>query len=340
LILLSCVATIAVAARPGRIHRTALEHDLYVENRWNKWKTTHNKIYQDGEEALLRQLVWRENLKKVEEHNRRYRAGKVTYSLAMNKFADLMPEEMIAMINGYRNISQGHRRFPPRAIYRRHRNIRIPDEIDWRDEGYVTPVKNQGQCGSCWAFATTGAMEGQVFATTGRLISLSAQNLVDCASGQPIGTGCEGNNFPAAYEYMKNYGVESWDDYPYTAQDGRCNFDAGKSVIKATGYVQIDQGDEDALTEAIAEKGPISVAVDASQFSLYKDGVFDNSDCSSTQLNHGILAVGYGTSDDGDEYYIVKNSWGEDWGIEGYILMSRNRDNQCGIATDAEYPTV
>ncbi|OQV18142.1 Cathepsin L1 [Hypsibius exemplaris] len=208
-------------------------------------------------------------------------------------------------------------------------NMKVAAFVDWRAEGYVTPVKDQGQCGSCWAFSATGSLEGQTYRKTGKLISLSEQNLIDCS--RPQGNdGCDGGRSDYAFNYIAQVGIERERDYPYTAQDDSCVYDPSKKAAEDTGFVDIPSADEAALVAASV--GPISVAIDASRdtFQLYAGGVYNEPACSSTDLNHGVLAVGYGNDSRGGDYYIVKNSWGEGWGLGGYILMARNRDNQCG----------
>ncbi|XP_028968920.1 cathepsin L [Galendromus occidentalis] len=212
---------------------------------------------------------------------------------------------------------------------------------DYWLEGYVTPVKDQGQCGSCWAFSTTGSLEGQHFKATGKLVSLSEQNLVDC-SGDEGNNGCEGGLMDQGFTYIKNNGgIDTEESYPYNAEDGDCAFKSNAVGARVTGFVDIDSGSEKALQKAVATVGPVSVAIDASNdsFQLYKEGIYDEPACSSTQLDHGVLAVGYG-SENGVDYWLVKNSWNTVWGQDGYIKMARNKDNQCGIASQASYPTV
>jgi cathepsin L len=243
------------------------------------------------------------------------------------------------MLNGYKQSTKMDK--SNRISFLPPLNAQVPASVDWRKKGYVTGVKDQGQCGSCWAFSATGSLEGQWFHKTGKLLSLSEQNLVDCSQDQG-NEGCNGGLMDQAFEYIKEKGIESEKSYPYEAQDDTCRYTPAKKVASDTGYVDIDSGNETALVAAIASVGPISVAIDASQdsFQLYSSGVYDEPACSSTELDHGVLAVGYDTDPTGGDYYIVKNSWGADWGQKGYIWMSRGKDNQCGIATASSYPTV
>jgi len=258
----------------------------------------------------------------------------------MNKFADLTAVEFAKRMNGY-NMSmkgqreQDHHEFDGSAI------TDLPDTVDWRTKGYVTEVKDQGQCGSCWAFSATGSLEGQTFAKTKSLPSLSEQNLVDC-SGKQGNQGCNGGLMDQAFEYIKeNMGIDTESSYPYEAIDDTCRFDAKNVGATDTGFTDIKSKDEDELKKAVATVGPISVAIDASHasFQLYKHGIYNEIFCSQIRLDHGVLAVGYGT-DSGKDYWLVKNSWGAGWGDSGYIKMSRNKKNQCGIATAASYPLV
>ncbi|XP_070567463.1 cathepsin L-like [Ptychodera flava] len=303
---------------------------------WEAWKQLHGKSYSSAEESV-RQLIWEKNMQKIETHNFEYEMGMHTYTLGMNKYGDLEHREFLDIACGYIPSN----RTGKSISYLSPANVNLPDTVDWRDQGYVTEVKDQGKCGSCWAFSTTGSLEGQNFKKTGKLVSLSEQQLVDC-SKQYGNEGCRGGLMDNAFRYIAAVGgIESEEDYPYTGVDGYCKFDASKVVAGDTGYIDLPTEDEDKLKEAVATIGPISVAIDASHesFQLYRTGVYSEIMCSRTKLDHGVLAVGYGTLD-GQDYWLVKNSWGETWGEDGYVMMSRNKRNQCGIATQASYPLV
>jgi len=316
----------------------ALPLDSDLDSEWQAYKSYHTKKYSSSEESL-RRLIWEENLKRVALHNLEAAMGKHTYTLAMNEFADLSGEEFAKIVLGSCVIPK--RNSTGAATFLKSPFIQVPTSVDWRDKNLVTPIKDQKQCGSCWAFSTTGSLEGQHSKKTGKLVSLSEQQLVDC-SGKFGNFGCMGGLMDNAFRYIKaNGGIDTEASYPYEARDGHCRFKPADIGATVAGYTDVPEGDEAALTQAIAAVGPISVAIDASHFSfqLYHTGVYYEKRCSSTRLDHGVLAVGYGT-EDGQDFYWVKNSWGVSWGQKGYIKMARNRQNNCGIATQASYPLV
>nr|XP_002169904.2 procathepsin L-like [Hydra vulgaris] len=302
------------------------------ESSWYVWKMAHNKAYSHESEENVRYAIWKDNMNRITEYNSKSK----NVILRMNHFGDMTNTEFRAKMNG--------------LLLHKHQNgstflvpshTAAPDAVDWRSEGYVTPVKNQGQCGSCWAFSSTGALEGQHFKKTGRLVSLSEQNLVDCSTDYG-NNGCNGGLMDNAFSYIKaNGGIDTETGYPYEGQDGTCRYSKSSIGADDTGFVDIPEGDEDALKQAVATVGPVSVAIDASHmsFQFYHSGVYDEPQCSPSALDHGVLVVGYGT-DNGKDYWLVKNSWGTGWGTEGYIYMSRNNQNQCGIASKASYPLV
>ena len=314
--------------------------DATLDSHWADYKLTHNKEYESLDHEAARRQTWEENLAYIRNHNIEADNGRHTYKLGMNKYGDMKPQEFFAMVNGF-NASSRFGKATQRPVFMKPSNFEVPASVDWRKQGYVTPIKDQGQCGSCWAFSAIASLEGQHFKKAGKLVSLSEQNLVDC-SGDYGNQGCDGGLMDQAFEYIKaNKGIDTEASYPYRAVDQQCKFKKASVGATDTGSVDVTSGDEDALVAAIASVGPISVAIDASNpsFQLYSSGVYSEPDCSSTELDHGVTAVGYGSAN-GKDYYIVKNSWGTSWGMDGYIQMARNSNNMCGIATSASYPTV
>jgi len=317
-----------------------------IKEEWNAFKLEFKKHYHDDVEERFRFKIFNENRHKIAKHNQLYSTGKVSYKLGLNKYADMLHHEFRETMNGYN--------FTLRTLLRRHSDelkgatfippahVTVPKSVDWRTRGAVTAVKDQGHCGSCWSFSSTGALEGQHFRKSGVLVSLSEQNLIDC-SGKYGNNGCNGGLMDNAFRYIKdNGGVDTEKSYPYEGIDDSCHFD--KSTVGATdrGFVDIPEGDEEKMKQAVAVIGPISVAIDASHesFQFYSEGVYDEPSCDAQQLDHGVLVVGYGTDQNGQDYWLVKNSWGTTWGDKGYIKMARNKSNQCGIATASSYPLV
>lgn len=208
-----------------------------------------------------------------------------------------------------------------------------PASWDWRDHGAVTPIKNQGMCGSCWAFSAMGNIEGQYQMRTKKTEIFSEQELVDCDTTD---SGCNGGLMDNAFEYLENTGVMRSSDYPYTGQEGNCRFDRSKVVAKVTGYryasgAQSGEVDEEDLKQFIYENGPLAIAVNANPFQSYYSGIMDPWSCDPSGLNHGVLLVGYG-SENGTPYWIIKNSWGSSWGENGFIRIIGGKGT-CGFNT-------
>lgn len=306
------------------------------EGIWNDWKNLYEKVYDSLEDAQ-RKLIFVKNLEFINEHNRQANIGLHNYTLGINQFADLTQSEWSQRFFGYNHhdhnltTSKVVRLAPAKS-----------DSVDWRQKGAVTPVKNQGQCGSCWSFSATGAMEGAWYIKNNKLVSLSEQQLVDC-SGSYGDQGCFGGLMDNAFNYViDNGGIDTESDYPYDAQDGQCDSQKqGKHNVHFSAYQDVANNDESQLQAAV-EQQPVSVAIEADQpaFQFYKSGVFD-APC-GTSLDHGVLAVGYG-EENGKKYWLVKNSWGDVWGDEGYIKLARDVDEpegQCGIAMQPSYPVV
>jgi len=306
-------------ARPEKEYRSA----------FLKFIKDYNKHYSQSEFSS-KYSVFKNNMDFVDNWNT---LGH--HKVAINKFADLTAAEFAALYNGM------HVSVDPATVH--YEPAVGGTVVDWRTKGAVTPVKNQGQCGSCWAFSTTGSTEGAHVIAGNSLASLSEQNLVDCSTAQG-NQGCNGGLMTQAFTYIEIAGIDTEASYPYKAQGPlTCKFKAANVGATLKSFQNVPSGNEDALQTSVTS-GPTSVAIDASHssFQLYSSGIYYEPACSSSQLDHGVLAVGYGTTTATahNAYWIVKNSWGTDWGMSGYIWMSKNRDNNCGIATMASLPSA
>ncbi|KAG4942418.1 hypothetical protein JHK85_047064 [Glycine max] len=309
----------------------------------------HGKRYRSVDEIRNRFRIFSDNLKLIRSTNRR----SLTYTLGVNHFADWTWEEFTRhKLGAPQNCSatlKGNHRLTDAVL---------PDEKDWRKEGIVSQVKDQGNCGSCWTFrllfeaeklfgmtlvmcSTTGALEAAYAQAFGKNISLSEQQLVDCA-GAFNNFGCNGGLPSQAFEYIKyNGGLDTEEAYPYTGKDGVCKFTAKNVAVRVIDSINITLGAEDELKQAVAFVRPVSVAFEvAKDFRFYNNGVYTSTICGSTPMdvNHAVLAVGYGV-EDGVPYWIIKNSWGSNWGDNGYFKMELGK-NMCGVATCASYPVV
>ncbi|XP_003743778.1 cathepsin L1 [Galendromus occidentalis] len=316
----------------------ALTLEQLFDAEWQNFKVHHNKKYEGSTVEAFRKKIFLQNTHLIARHNIKHAKGETTYKLKMNQFGDMLHHEFVSTMNG---LLRSNRTYFG-STWIEPESVSLPKSVDWREKGAVTPVKNQGHCGSCWSFSTTGALEGQLFRKTGELVSLSEQNLIDCSTSYG-NNGCGGGLMDNAFTYIKeNHGIDTEESYPYEGKQGKCRYHKEDSAGRDTGFVDIPSGNERALAKALATIGPVSVAIDASHesFQFYHEGVYNPPDCDSHSLDHGVLAVGYGTTDDGQDYYIIKNSWGERWGQEGYVLMARNSKNECGVATQASYPLV
>ncbi|KAM1243781.1 hypothetical protein ACFX2G_035995 [Malus domestica] len=305
---------------------------------FEKWISKHGKIYESMEEKLHRFEIFRDNVKHIDERNKNLDVD--SYWLAVNEFADLSHEEFKSKYLGLKAEFPRRRDSTGEFSYRDFDVEALPKSVDWRKKGAVTSIKNQGSCGSCWAFSTVAAVEGINQIVTGSLTSLSEQQLIDC--DKSFNNGCNGGLMDYAFEFIiSNGGLHKEDDYPYIMDEGTCaEKKADSDVVTISGYQDVPENNEQALLKALANQ-PLSVAIEASSrdFQFYSGGVF-NGRC-GTELDHGVAAVGYGTQD-GLDYIIVKNSWGPKWGEKGYIRMKRSTgkpEGICGINKMASYPT-
>ncbi|MCD9559604.1 hypothetical protein HAX54_017659 [Datura stramonium] len=313
-----------------------LETEESLWGLYERWRSEHT-VSRSLDEKHKRFNVFKANVLYVHNFNKKDKP----YKLKLNKFADMTNLEFRTYYAGskikhYMTL-QGTRN----GTNFMYSNVNtVPPSVDWRKKGAVTPVKDQGQCGSCWAFSTVVAVEGINKIKTNKLISLSEQELVDCDTRQ--NQGCNGGLMDLAFDFIKKKGgITTEDNYPYRAEDGICNIEKENSpVVSIDGHEDVPPNDEDALLKAAANQ-PISVAIDASgsDFQFYSEGVLTG-DC-GTELDHGVAIVGYGKTVDGTKYWIVKNSWGAEWGEKGYIRIQRGneaKEGLCGIAMEPSYP--
>ena len=310
----------------------------------DEWKQFSNfqerfsKRYETIQELESRFQIFRSNLKNIIVHNLDYRQN---FTMGINQFTDLTPEEFKAQyVGGLKTEvgSYGCKSFSSDAAG-------SPDSIDWISNGAVTSVKDQGQCGSCWTFSATGAVEGAWAVSKGQLIDLSEEQLVECATGIQYGShGCSGGQMEGAFKYVIEHGQCALSAYPYTSgngQSGSCK--SCHPVAHVSSCSDVKPNDQISLKAAVAQQ-PVAIAIsaDTKLFQSYSSGVITSSSC-YTSLDHGVLIVGYGT-ENGIDYWNVKNSWGTSWGDKGYVKIARSDSTNdagiCGISMDASFPTV
>merc|ERR1719473_423665 len=321
----------AAAIATTTAYKTQMLSEQQYSSMFNDWMTEHNMAFA-GAEKDYRFGIFKTNTDFILQHNN---DASQTFKVGHNQFSAMSNEEFKATMMGLKknpNFGGSNKQMvydPSKAS---------AGSVDWRAKGAVTPVKNQGQCGSCWAFSTTGSTEGANQIASGNLVSLSEQQLVDCSRAEG-NMGCNGGLMDNGFKYIEQNKLCTEEAYPYHASDGMCKASSCQGKVGVSGYTDVPQDNEQALEQAVT-KGPVSIAIEADQtaFQFYKSGVF-NKAC-GTRLDHGVLIVGYG-QEAGEKYWIVKNSWGATWGGEGYIMMAKDvssKQGTCGLAMQPLYP--
>lgn len=292
---------------------------------------SYGKVYSTPEEHQLRYSIFADNFHKIVDWN----AGGHNFTLAINQFADLTVDEFSS---GYLTLQRSNNnRLKNLAFLSK---FSLPDFVDWRQKNIVNSVKDQGQCGSCYAFSAVQAIESAWAIKTGKLYSLSEQEIVDC---DKVDSGCNGGLMDNVFNWVIQNGLVQTSDYTYHASESACQVNKTNSVARVLSLIDVPAGNNTQLQAAVAQQ-PISVAINADsyQFQFYHTGVFDWTGCpdKDSDLDHGVGVVGYGI-ENGSDYWIVRNSWGSSWGDNGYILMARGEGvNTCGILDAASYPVV
>ncbi|KAH8404005.1 hypothetical protein KR215_007923 [Drosophila sulfurigaster] len=304
------------------------------------------KVYPDEREREFRESIFVAKKSLVDLTNNKVGGS---YKLNINIFADMTRKEVSTLL-GSKISTQGedltarHINFLPATTSTLNDNL--PASFDWREKGGVTAAGFQGSCGSCWSFSTTGALEGHLFRRTGVLVPLSQQNLMDCADDYG-NMGCDGGFQEYGFEYIRDHGITLANKYPYQQFEMQCrqNETAGvyprESIVKIRDYARIDPGDEQKMKQVIATLGPLACSMNAGpiSFEQYEGGIYEDEECNRDEVNHSVVVVGYG-SENGRDYWIIKNSYSQNWGESGFMRLPRNAGSFCGIASECSYPIL
>ncbi|KAM7344174.1 uncharacterized protein ACRADG_010997 [Cochliomyia hominivorax] len=308
-----------------------------IQQEWLKFKRNYGKKYRSLGDNKISLKNFRKNLLEIREHNKLYEEGLSSYKMAVNPFTGYNFEDVEKLYMGFKISEQDKQKFLNIQEFSQLKATNLPTSMDWRDRGAISAVKDQKECGSCWAFSSTGALEAHYFLHYNKSVILSEQNLIDCVTEN---SGCNGGWMIPCFNYVQNNeGLDPETKYPYEAVDGVCRFQTEYKTATCKGYQRVRQDDEQHLLEIVSTVGPVAVAIEVnSNFLKYTEGIYDDPECTGA-VNHAVLVIGYGT-ENGQDYWLVKNSWSSNWGMGGYVKMARNKNNQCGIAKFASYPLV
>jgi C1A family cysteine protease len=306
------------------------EIESYIFSKFQEFINTYSKNY-STEEYMARFNIFKDNYKKMEAFNIGSNE-KTQHAQGITKFFDMTPEEYRKTIPNLKvSVLRLLNTFERELVAYESNGTDVPDSWDWRKEGAVTYVKNEGYyCYSSWAFSIIGNLEGLNFLKYGQLVSLSEQQLVDCDSNN---MGCNGGDIEEGFKFVQKNGVMLESDYPYKVIEGRCRFNNKKIALRISGYKFAASQNEEVIKEFLYKTGPLSIAINAEHLQFYTNGIInvDNDKCPPESLDHGVLLVGYG-SENGQDYWIIKNSWGSSWGEQGYFRLARGK-GLCGVNT-------
>ncbi|CAH0728019.1 unnamed protein product, partial [Brenthis ino] len=315
---------------------TAITNPSETDEAFFSFKIRHKRNYK-GDEHEMRRKIFQDNLREVIEHNRK----NLSYKKTINEFSDRTDEELAYLTATKPSIPTdiGSVPFPYSEEEVNRLAEELPENYDMRIDGYINVVKNQGRCGSCWSFSTTAAVEGALARSNGdRVLDLSEQSLVDCSWGYFNG-GCFGGFIKNTFEYILEHGIPTERDYgSYLEVDGYCKLENMTDIYRIKGFGRVPPMSVNAMKLVLYKYGPVTVGINASPTKHYASGIFYDPECNQGRSNHAVTVVGYGVRD-GATYFIVKNSWGENWGEDGYILFS-TVNNNCHILEEGFYPIV
>lgn len=333
-----------------------LDHDFKeksIAENWQTFKAKSGAAFTSDEEENDRMGVFAENYARIISHNAEMRTrakneGKndTDYTLGVNEFSTLTDDEFKKIhihelpLRSPTELEEVEKHVDVEDHSDNRTRAGLPSSFNWCNKNGCTAVKNQGNCGGCWAFSITGAIEGALLAKTGQLKSLSEQQLIDCTHTRQYATyGCHGGWPDSGFRYVQTNPLADSRSYPYQARETSCQ--ARRGNVKIRSYGMIRQNDEEHLRSVVVNYGPVAIAMDASlwSFRYYSGGIYSDRSCNKYSQNHAVLVVGYG-SQNGQDYWLIKNSWGAGWGERGYFKLARNRNNMCAVGTYGAYPIL